>query len=111
MRKVPPPYVSKADGNEIIVKDLQGAANRILTGIGFTIQSGSNDTYFLSVNDDQEKAKIFSFLRDANICFSRGREWNPVEIFEWLKDKGLLTGPFKSIAWRGIDDWFLQDEV
>jgi len=50
-------------------------------------------------------------LRDADICFSRGREWNPAEVFEWLKDQGLLTGQFKSIARRGLDDWFLKDEL
>jgi len=108
--KDPPPYVSKADGNEIVVIATPALAQRFLTGIGFTARAGSNDVYLLSVNDDRKKASVFSVLRDADICFSRGREWNPAEVFEWLKDKGLLAGPFKSIAWRGPDDWFLKNE-
>jgi hypothetical protein len=112
MRKEPPPYVSKADGNEIIVKaSPASSAHGFLTGLGFTPQSGSADSYLLSVKDEREKARIFSTLRDADICFSRGREWNPAEVFEWLRDQGLLSGPFKSIAWKGPDDWFLKDEI
>lgn|SRR5215510_15167553 len=116
MRKEPPSYVSKADGNEIIVKaSPASSAHGFLTGIGFTPQSGpqsgSADSYLLSVKDEREKARIFSTLRDADICFSRGREWNPAEVFEWLKDQGLLSGPFKSIAWKGPDEWFLKDEI
>jgi hypothetical protein len=110
MKKEPPPYVSKADGNEIIVKASPASAHGLLMRIGFTPQSGSADSYLLSVKDEREKARIFSILRDADICFSRGREWNTAEVFEWLKDQGLLSGPFKSIAWKGPDHWFLIDE-
>jgi hypothetical protein len=110
MSKNPPPYVSKADGNEIIVEAVEAPTRALLTAIGFVAQSGSNDVYLLSVNGEREKAQIFSKLRDAGICFARGKEWSPAEVFEWLKEQGFLTGSFKSIAWRGPDDWLLRDE-
>jgi hypothetical protein len=52
------------------------------------------------VAGDPEKGRLFEALRDAGVCFSRGREWNPCEIFEWLCEHGWLQG-FVQIAWRG----------
>jgi hypothetical protein len=110
MPEAPPPYVCQAYGNEIVVKTSQTAAVTLLTGMGFTAQSGWCGGYLLRVTNDQEKARIFSDLRDAGICFSEGREWNPVEVFQWLRDEGLLTGPFISVGWRGPGEWVLRDQ-
>jgi hypothetical protein len=59
MSKDPPPYVSKADGNEIIVKTTQASASDVLTRMGFTAQPGSNKDYIFLAQDDNEKARLF----------------------------------------------------
>jgi len=48
-----------------------------------------------------ELAEVFTKLRDLDIPFSAGQDWAPSEIFEHLREKGLLSGKFKKISWSG----------
>lgn len=38
-------------------------------------------------------------LRDHGVPFSEGKEWNPSEVFEYLRDLGLAEGGYWSIWW------------
>jgi hypothetical protein len=42
---------------------------------------------------------LFAALRDRGVSFLAGREWSPAEVFAWLRDRGLLEGPYLRIAW------------
>jgi hypothetical protein len=56
----------------------------------------------LPYRSDQQLAEILIALRDAGYPFL-GEEhgWPPTAIFEDLRDKGLLSGPFREITWLG----------
>lgn len=91
-------YVNQADGNRIGVKLLNDGQQSALQALGFT--SHEEDTLTLPVADDAAKAIVFIRLRDLGVAFSAGREWCPAEVFEHLRDSGLLDGPYLRVAWR-----------
>ena len=81
-----------------------------LFDLGFHKKEIFDDQSTMTVRDDQEKGELFMKLRDKDICFSRGREWNPAEVSEWLRDENLVSGKFKSIAWKNPDEFIIRDE-
>lgn len=105
-----PPYVKKADTNEIVVLVVDATLQAELAQAGFISQGGTPDLLVRPVKDDAEKASVFTFLREKGFAWSRGREWCPAEIFEWLRDQKLLAGTFKAISWRSPTDWIVRDE-
>jgi hypothetical protein len=104
----PPPYVGRADADVIEVRAANEAVTRVLYELGFTRHEDRPDDLILKVDSDECKAEVFAALRDAGLYFSWGREWNPVEIFQYLCEKGLLSGPFPTIRWLG-DKIVLQE--
>ena len=102
-------YVSLADGNTIRLTVVDEAIKISLCTLGFTPESRSAQ-YELRVSGEQEKAIIFDQLRTLDVCFSAGKEWCPAEVFECMRDKGLLSGSFKKISWRGPDDYLITAE-
>lgn len=106
-----PTHVCQASGNMIVVDTSDSQHDAMLHGFGFALQRvGSGRAFDLPVNSDKEKADVLSKLRDAGIAFSRGKEWCPAEVFEWLRDQGLTRGPFQSISWRGPRQWVVRQE-
>jgi len=105
-----PSYVTKADSNEVIVETREISTVQFLFDLEFHKKENSDVLFVLIVKDAQEKGALFAKLRDAGICFSRGREWNPAEVFEWLRDEGFVTGNFQSIAWKNPEEWIVRDE-
>jgi hypothetical protein len=106
-----PSHVSQADGDKVVVEAQDTGHEPVLLGLGFRLQSSSpNRTFEMSVASDKDKADVFMKLRDAGIAFSRGREWCPAAVFEWLHGQGLTHGPFQSIAWRGPGQWVVRQE-
>lgn len=91
-------YVKQADGNRINVMLLNDRSRSALQALGFTADEG--DTLTLPVADGAAKAAVFIRLRDLGVAFSAGREWCPAEVFEHLRDSGLLDGPYLRVAWR-----------
>jgi hypothetical protein len=89
----PPAYVRSADGDVITVV----AAGPVPAQLGFAANAEESGSYRRRVADDRAKAQVFAALRDAGVCFARGWEWSPAEVFEWLRDHGLLSGRFQSI--------------
>ena len=101
----PPAHVSQADRDLIVIAavDPERAAR-----LGFT--EASDGRFVRSVGDEQEKANVMRELRDAGFCFSRGREWNPAEVFEWLCERGLLSGPFRSLSYTRPGEFRVREE-
>jgi hypothetical protein len=102
----PPAYVRSADGDVITVV----AAGPLPTRLGFAANAEDPGSYRRRVADDREKAQVFTALRDAGMCFARGREWSPTEVFEWLRDHGLLSGRFQSISWSAPGTFQVWDD-
>jgi hypothetical protein len=91
-------YVRQADGNCIKVMLLNDRPRGPLQALGFS--AGEGGTFTLPVSDDAAKAAVFIRLRDLGVAFSAGREWCPADVFEHLRDSGLLQGPYSRVAWR-----------
>lgn len=62
------------------------------------------------INNEQELITLFQELRDLNICFAIGKEWNPSEMFEFYREKGLINGKYKQISWIGKNKYLIQEK-
>ena len=51
---------------------------------------------------DEELAHALGRLRDAGFAFAGGQAgWPPAAIFEQLRARGLVEGPFTEVTWLG----------
>jgi uncharacterized protein YndB with AHSA1/START domain len=100
-----PAHVVQADGDEIVIAavDPRGAAQ-----LGFT--DTSRGEFARTIRSDAEKANVLQELRDAGFCFARGREWSPAEVFEWLCERGLLSGQFRSLSYTAPGRFHVREE-
>lgn len=105
---LPAAYVAMADGEMIRLIVSPSREAKSLTRLGFCAVNSERGAYERGVSSLQEKADVFSKLRDLGIAFSRGREWSPAEVFESLRDDGLIVGAFNEVAWSGPGDWTVR---
>ncbi|WOX04033.1 hypothetical protein [Microbulbifer pacificus] len=101
-------YVHKADGKTISVKPILKPIEEKLTSIGFSLDPKTHN-YMYETKDKNDKATIFEKLRDLNVAFASGREWSPAEVFEYLRESGLVGGSFVRISWRNQNDYYFSD--
>jgi hypothetical protein len=94
----PAAYVEQADAAAIRVRAMRNEHDTALRALGFA-RTGEAGVSAMVVRDDAEKAEAFHALRELGLAFAAGREWCPAEVFGYLRDKGLLSGPFLRIAW------------
>lgn len=106
MLKTEPSYVRTAEG-PVVVYAADQATVRTLVALGFSRRGSAQ--YARESSGDAETAEIFKALRDAQVCFSIGREWNPAEIFEDLRERGLLSGKYRRISFSGNGKWFVDE--
>lgn len=99
-------YVTKSDGDFVRVKILDAKIKEKLVNIGFANDIDLNE-YKCITPSDEKKAEIFNRLRDMGVYFSDGREWCPSEVFEHLRDTGLLSGKFTMISWVAPGKFFI----
>jgi hypothetical protein len=99
-------YVTKSDGDFVRVKILGAEIKEKLVAIGFVNDIDLNE-YRLSTPSDEKKAEVFNRLRNMDVYFSDGREWCPSEVFEYLRDAGLLSGKFTMISWSAPGKFFI----
>jgi hypothetical protein len=95
-------YVAEGALSEVVVKVLDESVINLLVTLGFS-PAPDKGQRALSLKTPSQSAKIevFEKLRDEGVCFSAGLGWCPADVFEFLRDNNLLTGPYRKIAWRG----------
>jgi sarcosine oxidase gamma subunit len=108
---LPPPYVSAADGDTVVIHAPREPLAPLLNQLEFKPTTPAGDVLSRAVADEAEKARVMAALREAGVSFARGREWSPAEVFERLRDQGLLTGAFRSISWLGPDRFHVREEA
>jgi hypothetical protein len=106
-----PPFVLIADADDIVVQAAEPELRKYLAALGFRVDPLEPKKLSLTTSGDAQKADIFARLRDKEVCFARGREWSPAEVFEYLKEQGLLQGGFTEITWRSPEDWVLYENA
>jgi hypothetical protein len=94
-------YVKEAALDDVVVWSSSNEFSNVLLVNGFARKEESIFTY--TTTSDENKAKLFTWLRDNDVLFSDGREWNPSEVFEYLREKKLLSGSYQRITWVGQD--------
>ncbi|WKD50705.1 hypothetical protein [Microbulbifer spongiae] len=99
-------FVTKADGKVVRVKSVDSSFQNELSNLGFVYDSDLSE-YIFSVSGNLEKAELFDKLRTLEVSFSSGKEWCPAEVFEYLREAGLLSGSFTKISWSGPGDYHL----
>jgi hypothetical protein len=59
----------------------------------------------------EEEVKLLKMFNDLGFAFSIGGMggWSPSELFEDYREKGLLSGTYKEIAWKGPDNWIIRE--
>ena len=93
-------YVVEASSSKVVVKAPHAGLHDVLVAMGFEYRNNESGTYAITVKGDGEKAALFYQLRTHDFCFAAGPGWSPAEIFEHLRDEGLLQGTYRRIAWR-----------
>lgn len=60
------------------------------------------DEWIFSFADDVELARLFAAFRDCGFSFLGGSHgWPPAAVFEDLRTKGMLSGPYQEAQNRG----------
>lgn len=108
-------YIAQCGGAKIAVvcpKDSLAARHLIDQGYEYRTFSPTQEGghFVLAVKDDTEKAGQLQWLRDCGVPFSAGKEWNPQEVFEWLREKGLVSGGYSAISWSGPEKFAVHWE-
>lgn len=95
-------FVAEASASRILIEVLDDAILEQLASLGFAPTEGAGlNSVSASFSSLNAKAKLFARLRDFEVCFSAGPDWSPSEIFEYLRDQGLLIGRYRRVAWSG----------
>ncbi|CZF86959.1 hypothetical protein [Grimontia marina] len=100
-------YVIEASGDKIRVKVLDKSIEQSLSAYGFEYHNEWNEWQIQG--DESAKCEIFHWLRDMGGCFANGPAgWPPGAIFELLREQNKLSGDFRSISWRGPNDYYVE---
>ncbi len=92
-------YVTKADGKVIRVKVTNNLIASDLEKLGFVFDNDLSEFVFQTA-DNAEKGALFSDLRDKGVSFSAGKEWCPSEVFEYLREIGMVNGSYQRVSWK-----------
>jgi hypothetical protein len=95
-------YVVEAALSEIVVRVIDESVIERLVGLGFVAAPDKEEKMMSLVTLNQSsKVMVFERLRDEGVCFSAGPGWCPADVFEFLRENKMLSGPYRRIVWRG----------
>ena len=97
-----PSYVSAVfpDRKQICVRLYDQTSRRLVEQLGGRRKLLSLSEWKIFYKDDRDLAQILVDLRDNSILFSAGKEWSPSEVFEHLRDRGMVRGKYSIIYWE-----------
>ena len=93
-----PGYVEQADGGDVRLRLLDQRLAASLCELGCLPTVDPAQFRFIC-GDEQDKARLFTQLRQLGLAFAAGREWSPSDVFEYLRDQGLLRGIYRRLIW------------
>lgn len=102
--------------NEIIVLDIAGSHARLhstkpdagpaLQALGFVLEG---EQFVRPIADVPERESLVKKLIEMGALFSGGAGWSPAELLEMYKEQGIITGSYKTISWRGPDNFIITE--
>lgn len=94
-------WVNDIDGERVWVYSPERGHNSLLKDLGGR-KPWLSKYWDIAYSSDEQLAKILTSLRDAGFAFlGEPSGWPPTEIFEDLRKRGLLNGPYREITWLG----------
>lgn len=102
-----PTYVDYS-GQFISIKAAKISQFKSLHKLGFRFYLFNN--FKLNIQSEDQKIFIFQKLNDMHICFSSGKEWNPSEVFEYYRNKGLLNGKYRQLSWTDKNKYVITEK-
>jgi hypothetical protein len=103
-----PPFVDDVGGARVLVRDPTPALLEVLD-LEWR-NRGPHGAIEIDAAGDEAMAAVLSRLRDLDVAFAGGSgARSPATVFETLRDKGLVAGPYSRIAWRGPGRWERSD--
>lgn len=114
-------YVAECAGDEIKITCTDEKIRRKIAALGFQFVPlpdyykdfyGNVDGmyYVFKVSSVEEKANTLSDIRNLQIPFAGGKEWNPQEVFEYLRERGYLFGSYLAISWSSSDKFVVTEK-
>jgi hypothetical protein len=104
----PPSYVSAilVGDNEVTVEAGTDVDARDLQALGGRRQLLRRRTWTFPGRDEPALGTLLNGLRDLGVAFGwEPSGWPPAAIFAHLRDRGVVEGPIKAIAWRAPGDF------
>lgn len=103
----PENYISLIRSGEVRIENV---TNQLLTILESLSINGLHSDFelVLKAPDEQSLSRLLSQLRDLQVVFSGGSGWPPAEVFADLRERGLVSGEFREIIWRGPGQWFTR---
>ena len=104
-------YVSFIDDQHIVLRHVTpDVASIIRTYEGYKVHSEDEDTLVITVVSEQALNMLLSALQKENVLFVGGPAgWPPAEIFDSLREQGLLQGAFREVVWYGVGRWSIRE--
>ena len=104
-------HVSSIQDNQIVIRQVTPAIASVLAAYeGHKSGSEDEEAWTVSVADEQTLIKLLSDLQEAGVLFVGGPAgWPPAEVFDDLREQGVLHGAFQEVVWRGPDRWSVRE--
>jgi len=103
--------------NEIVVLDIAGDFAHARTGnparksdlfeLGFVEKA---DDLVLPLHNEEDRVRIIKKLVDLKALFSYGPGWSPSELVGYYRDKGLVSGTYRVIAWTSPENYRISKQ-
>ena len=104
----PPSYVSSilVGDNEVTLEASTDVDARDLQALGGRRQLLRRRTWVFPGRDESSLGALLHGLRDLGVAFGwEPSGWPPAAVFAHLRDRGVVHGTIKAIAWRARDDF------
>ena len=95
------PYVSSVQPGKVIVASADREWRRKLSELGGKKVPWSRRVIF-QFDGEHKLAELLGQLRNEGVAFAGAPAgWPPAAVFEDLRTKGLVHGPFVEVVWHG----------
>lgn len=93
-------YVAARENFRVVIANPSPRIKRELAHLGGELIGYE---WILEVQNDIGVAALFDTLRNHGVLFGGAAHgWPPAELFELYREKGLLSGPYREVLFRGV---------
>ena len=103
-------YVKSIQNNDVIIVNVGLKLLPSLLRLGAQKREESGQpAWILNAPNEKVLTDMLNACRDLEIAFAGGAAgWPPAEIFDNLRERGLISGKFKELLWVGQGNWKIR---